>query len=445
MKKLLVSVIALLSIVGLAQAKQATTKYELALINAAKEGNAAQVRGLLEAGTDPNVTDKDGNTPLMFAANRGDLASVDMLLYAGADVNAKGGHGLTPLMAGLSAVGKDGGAVTFRILKEKPDVNAIYRSNANTYWTTLFIAVDQDNFKVVEALIKQGADVNQYVGKNTPLLKALSKGQDPDATITEILLKAGADPYLGGLVVNQKYKPLLQVAKESGNKRKIELMKEAEKTHKAQHDKDVKLLKAAKKGKVEQVKQLLAEGANPNAHADFLVEGIAAKTPLMLTENLEVAQILLDNGADIDAVNIHGWTALMWAFEPKQLDKFKWLIKHGTNVNHSNAKWTPLTLVLESDYSWERFKALLDAGADVNLHNLQGRGPLFYAKLNEHEEATKELLKRGAKLTPEENEELIDAIAQKHANKASASGLGSTVMQGLVDTGVAVMQYSLTK
>ena len=443
MKKLVTSLFAVLLLVGVGNAKQATTQYERALINAAKEGNASQVRGLLEAGTDPNVTDKDGSTPLLWAAEKSDLASVDMLLYAGADINQVSNSGFTPL---FESVIYSTDPVLKRFLKEKYDPNAMICTKPKGWcFTLLFVAVQRNDAGLVQTLIKQGADVNKYVGKNTPLLKALSQGQDPDATITEILLKAGADPYLGGLVVNQKYKPLLQVAKESGNKRKIELMKEAEKTHKAQHDKDVKLLKAAQKGKVEQVKQLLAEGANPNAHADFLVEGIAAKTPLMLTENLEVAQILLDNGADIDAVNIHGWTALMWAFEPKQLDKFKWLIKHGTNVNHSNAKWTPLTLVLESDYSWERFKALLDAGADVNLHNLQGRGPLFYAKLNEHEEATKELLKRGAKLTPEENEELIDAIAQKHANKASASGLGSTVVQGLVDTGVAVMQYSLTK
>ena len=444
MKKLLVSIMAVLILVGVGNAKPAETKYELALINAAKEGNAAQVRGLLEAGTDPNVTDIKGNSPLIYAAQK-DLASVDMLLYAGADINQADNDGITPLFVSVLYSPAN---IRARFLKEKYNPNAVMchiRSNRRKCFTLLFVAVESGNKDVVEAILKRGADVNKYVGKNTPLLKALSKGQDPDATITEILLKAGADPYLSGLVVNQKYKPLLQVAKESGNKRKIELMKEAETTHKAQHDKDVKLLKAARKGKVEQVKQLLAEGANPNAHADYMVDGIPTKTPLMLTDNLEVAQILLDNGADIDAVDIGGWTALMWAFEPKQLDKVKWLIKKGANVNHNTSSQTPLTLALNGDYYWERFKALVDGGADVNLRDAQGRGPLFYAKLNEHEEATQELLKRGAKLTPEENEELIDAIAQKHANKASASGLGSTVVQGLVDTGVAVMQYSLTK
>ena len=65
MKKILFATLLAVLCVGV-QAKEATTKYELALINAAKEGNAAQVRGLLEAGTDPNITDKDGNTPLIY-------------------------------------------------------------------------------------------------------------------------------------------------------------------------------------------------------------------------------------------------------------------------------------------------------------------------------------------------------------------------------------------
>ena len=47
MKKLVTSLFAVLLLVGVGNAKQATTQYERALINAAKEGNASQVRGLL--------------------------------------------------------------------------------------------------------------------------------------------------------------------------------------------------------------------------------------------------------------------------------------------------------------------------------------------------------------------------------------------------------------
>ena len=447
MKKLNLLILVSLLCVGLGNAKEATTQYERALINAAKEGNTSQVRGLLEAGTDPNVTDKDGNTPLMIAANRGDLASVDMLLYAGADVNAKGGHGLTPLMAGLSAVGKDGGAVTFRILKEKPDVNAIYRSNANTYWTTLFIAVDQDNFKVVEALIKQGADVNQYVGKATPLQKALQKKFDTDGKITELLLKAGADPWRG-LVQKKTYYSPLTFAQNSGSKVKLKLIKDAQTATKAQREKDNKLLKAVKKGKVEQVRQLLAEGANPNAYAEIHEGWESGYTALMYADNLEIAQMLLDAGADVNAVDQVGWTALMWAWEPKQLEKVKWLIAHGANVNYNRSGQTPLTMAINADYYWERVEALLNAGADVNLRDGKGYGPLFYAKLNENKKVEEELLKRHATLTKKESEDIIEAIAEKSRQAQAAANsdgesLGKTFLKGLVDTGMSTLQYAI--
>ena len=51
MKKLVTSLFAVLLLVGVGNAKVASTQYERALINAAKEGNASQVRGLLEVRT----------------------------------------------------------------------------------------------------------------------------------------------------------------------------------------------------------------------------------------------------------------------------------------------------------------------------------------------------------------------------------------------------------
>ena len=121
MKKILVSVVALLTLVGVGNAKPAETKYELALINAAKEGNAAQVRGLLEAGTDPNVTDIKGNSPLIYAAQK-DLASVDMLLYAGADINQADNDGITPLFVSVLYSPAN---IRARFLKEKYNPNAV--------------------------------------------------------------------------------------------------------------------------------------------------------------------------------------------------------------------------------------------------------------------------------------------------------------------------------
>jgi ankyrin repeat protein len=57
-------------------------------------------RLLLEAGADPNLADKDGNTPLLM--NRYDSSVVQYLLQAGANINARNNAGQTALMRALT-------------------------------------------------------------------------------------------------------------------------------------------------------------------------------------------------------------------------------------------------------------------------------------------------------------------------------------------------------
>ena len=88
------------------------------LMRAAKNGDSAAIRLLLAHGADPNATQKNHDTPLMFAAGLGRgtgaftkdyateaelLESVKVLVAAGADVNAADDKGETPLHFGAQA------------------------------------------------------------------------------------------------------------------------------------------------------------------------------------------------------------------------------------------------------------------------------------------------------------------------------------------------------
>src|SRR5512132_644194 len=67
------------------------------LIEAAKNGDRAALRVLIEQKVDVNAADADGTTALHWSAYRDDLESVELLVRAGANVNAANDLGATPL------------------------------------------------------------------------------------------------------------------------------------------------------------------------------------------------------------------------------------------------------------------------------------------------------------------------------------------------------------
>ena len=86
------------------------------LLHAAARGHVAIIEILVEAGADPNATSNEGATALHRASYRGDREAVAMLLAAGADPNrANHAAGLTPLHG--AALG--GHVECLRLLLEK--------------------------------------------------------------------------------------------------------------------------------------------------------------------------------------------------------------------------------------------------------------------------------------------------------------------------------------
>lgn len=84
------------------------------------------------------------------------------------------------------------------------------------------------------------------------------------------------------------------------------------------------LLNAVGRGNVQQIKQLISNGADINAR------NAMRYTPLMMAAedgNQEVCEFLINNGADIYARNREGWTALMWAALVRHKEICKLLIR----------------------------------------------------------------------------------------------------------------------
>lgn len=92
------------------------------IIEAARDGNVALVRELLDQGdVDKNSTDEDGATPLMYAAMRGHLSVVQLLIDRGVDVDKQDeASGWTALMQATFYGFKD---VAKLLIKSGADVN----------------------------------------------------------------------------------------------------------------------------------------------------------------------------------------------------------------------------------------------------------------------------------------------------------------------------------
>jgi ankyrin repeat protein/beta-lactamase regulating signal transducer with metallopeptidase domain len=144
------------------------------------------------------------------------------------------------------------------------------------------------------------------------------------------------------------------------------------------------LHEAARSGDVEQIENFIARGANVNDRN----EG-KKMTPLCIAAfegHTEVVKVLLENGADVEMGDSR-YTPLFYAIwsdihatQANSEETVKALILAGANVNvisHPN-DFRPLVYAIW-DCQPGTVKTLLDAGADVDLEDIYGATPLYWA------------------------------------------------------------------
>ena len=117
MKHLLLTTIAAVVLVvgcGESQSPEPPTAKapDISIYNAVDRGNIEAIKQHIAAGTDVNVKNEFGLTPLHRAASRGHKEIAELLIAKGADVNAKDKWGWTP----LSRAAKNGEKETAELL-----------------------------------------------------------------------------------------------------------------------------------------------------------------------------------------------------------------------------------------------------------------------------------------------------------------------------------------
>ena len=157
--------------------------------------------------------------------------------------------------------------------------------------------------------------------------------------------------------------------------------------------------------------------------------GAAAGSPGTLIDAAKAAdaaavRALVDAGADVNAAQSDGATALHWAAYREDFETVALLIRAGANVNKANDLGvTPLLLACTNGHA-ELVEALLAAGADPGAALPSGETPLMAASRAGSLGAVESLLQRGADVNDAEQTRgqtaLMWAVANRQSDVAAA-------------------------
>lgn len=155
------------------------------------------------------------------------------------------------------------------------------------------------------------------------------------------------------------------------------------------------LARAVADDDVDRVKELLQQGENVNGK-DENYDNI---TPLFIAVengNVEIARLLLDFGAKVNARNKSKQTPLMQMDSDGTVELVTLLIDRGAKVNLIDDENNTALIIAADDASTDVVRALVDAGADVNLANKDGETALMNAANRGDAECVRLLLNAGA-------------------------------------------------
>ena len=190
---------------------------------------------------------------------------------------------------------------------------------------------------------------------------------------------------------------------------------------------DARLADAAQQRNASLVRTLLQQKADVNA---VQPDGMAALHWAVRNDDLETANILIKAGARIDAATRYGVTPLYLACANGDAAMIDALLRAGANANAANPGGETALMTAARTGKVDAVKLLLDRGAKVETkESVRGQTALMWAVLENHPDAVQLLLSRGADIDAQTNVNIPDgletSIVKADGTRAQSANIGA--------------------
>lgn len=317
------------------------------LHQAVVHANEPMVRLLVKKGCNVNIQRrfKDGITSLHYAARHENDEIMRILFDAGANITTSDVRRRTPLhMAAVNGAESAAGL----LLERGADINAADWEGM----TPLHLAAERSCTSMVRWLLNRGASLTAVDKKGSTVLHIVAESRWCNGDVSTVGLLLGK-----GIKID---------AKDSHGK--------------------TPLNRAASSGIDEMVSELLKHGARIEACNGTGVRSLqfAAKSLRACRLSSPTVQVLLDNGAEVNAQDRDGRTALHWAVingQSRDVDLgrdpvIKLLLERGADPNIQDTRYsrTALHWATYCDQNWEDLRNLLVGFcADPSIRDSNGQ------------------------------------------------------------------------